>query len=55
MLYELLVPLAPYFPGLNLFHYISFRAAFAAILSFLVIVVVATLWTIYLRRREVEL
>lgn len=40
MLYWLFVPLAPYFPGINLFRYITFRAAFAAILSFLVVLLV---------------
>ena len=39
MLYWILVPLAPKFQGFNLVRYISFRSAFAAILSFLIIVV----------------
>ncbi len=39
MLYALFIPLVSWFQGFNLFRYISFRAAFAAILSFLVVVV----------------
>jgi len=39
MLYWIFVPLATWFQGFNLFRYITFRAAFAAILSFLVVVV----------------
>jgi phospho-N-acetylmuramoyl-pentapeptide-transferase len=39
MLYYVFIPLVPWFQGFNLFRYITFRAAFAAILSFLVVVV----------------
>jgi len=54
MLYELFVPLAPYFPGLNLFRYISFRAAFAALLSFLVIVVIGPGVVAWLRAKKLH-
>ena len=40
MLYWLFEPFASHFPGLNLIRYISFRSAFAAILSFLIVIVV---------------
>jgi phospho-N-acetylmuramoyl-pentapeptide-transferase len=53
MLYWLFVPLAPYFPGLNLFRYITFRAAFAAILSFLVVLVVGPGLVAWLKGRKV--
>jgi phospho-N-acetylmuramoyl-pentapeptide-transferase len=52
MLYWLFVPLAPYFPGLNLFRYITFRAAFAAILSFLVVLVVGPGLVAWLKGRK---
>ncbi|MHC4669773.1 MAG: phospho-N-acetylmuramoyl-pentapeptide-transferase, partial [Planctomycetota bacterium] len=39
MLHYLFIPLITWFQGFNLFRYITFRAAFAAILSFLVVVV----------------
>jgi phospho-N-acetylmuramoyl-pentapeptide-transferase len=39
MLYWIFIPLATWFQGFNLFRYITFRAAFAAILAFLVVVV----------------
>src|SRR6187401_2701664 len=40
MLYHLFVPLEEVLKGFRLFRYISFRAAFAAILAFLVATVV---------------
>ena len=52
MLYWLFVPLAPYFQGFNLFRYISFRAAFAAILSFLIVLVVGPGLISWLRDRK---
>jgi phospho-N-acetylmuramoyl-pentapeptide-transferase len=39
MLYWLLEPLVPAFRGFNLVRYVSFRAAFAALLAFLIVVV----------------
>ncbi len=40
MLYHLFLPLERAFPGFRLFQYVSFRAAFAAILAFLVATIV---------------
>ena len=54
MLYWLTEPLIPYFQGLNLFRYISFRAAFAAILSFLIVVVVGPGIVAWLRERKLH-
>jgi len=54
MLYRLLVPLAPYLEGLNLFRYISFRAVFAAILSFLIVLICAPGLVEWLRARKMH-
>jgi len=54
MLYWLLVPLSPYLEGLNLFRYISFRAVFAAILSFLVVLVCAPGLVEWLRAKKMH-
>ncbi|MHC4339917.1 MAG: phospho-N-acetylmuramoyl-pentapeptide-transferase, partial [Planctomycetota bacterium] len=54
MLYWLFTPLTPYFQGFNLFHYISFRAAFAAILSFLIVLVCGPGLVAWLRARKVH-
>jgi len=54
MLYRFLVPLAPYFEGLNLFRYISFRAVFAAILSFLIVLVCAPGLVEWLRSKKMH-
>ncbi len=39
MLYWIFIPLVSWFQGFNLFRYSTFRAAFAAILSFLIVIV----------------
>jgi len=54
MLYWLLVPLASYLQGLNLFRYITFRAAFAAIFSFLVVIVCAPGLVAWLREKKLH-
>jgi phospho-N-acetylmuramoyl-pentapeptide-transferase len=54
MLYWLFVPLTPYFQGFNLFRYVSFRAAFAAILSFLIVVVCGPGIVAWLRERKLQ-
>jgi phospho-N-acetylmuramoyl-pentapeptide-transferase len=54
MLYWIFVPLEPWFQGFNLFRYISFRAAFAAILSFLVVIVCAPGVVAWLRSRRLH-
>jgi phospho-N-acetylmuramoyl-pentapeptide-transferase len=54
MLYWLFLPLAPYFQGFNLFRYISFRAAFAAILAFFVVVVCGPGITAWLREKKLH-
>jgi len=54
MLYWLFIPLVPLFQGFNLFRYISFRAAFAAILSFLVVLVCAPGLTGWLRVKRLS-
>ena len=41
MLYYLLYPLREYFTVFNVFKYITFRAAFASITAFLIIVILA--------------
>ena len=45
MLYYLLYPLRDYFFGFNVFHYISFRAAFAGITAFVVSLIIGQ-WVI---------
>ncbi len=50
MLYYLFIPLVPWFQGFNLFRYITFRAAFAAILAFLIVVVCGPGVLAWLRR-----
>jgi len=54
MLYWLLVPFASHLQGLNLFRYITFRAAFAAIFSFLVVLVCAPGLVDWLRARKLH-
>jgi len=54
MLYSLFIPLAPWCHGFNLFHYITFRAAFAAILSFLIVLVCGPGILAWLRGRRVQ-
>ncbi|MHC4953506.1 MAG: phospho-N-acetylmuramoyl-pentapeptide-transferase [Planctomycetota bacterium] len=54
MLYWILVPLAPYLAGLNLFRYITFRAVFAAIFSFLVVIVCAPGLVEWLRAKKLH-
>jgi len=52
VLYWLFIPLVSWFQGFNLFRYISFRAAFAAILSFFVVVVAGPGVLAWLRSRR---
>ncbi len=54
MLYWIFVPLEPWFQGFNLFRYITFRAAFAAILAFLVVLVCGPGVVAWLRERNVR-
>jgi phospho-N-acetylmuramoyl-pentapeptide-transferase len=54
MLYWLFLPLVPWFQGFNLFRYISFRAAFAAILAFLIVVVCGPGVVAWLRERKLH-
>jgi phospho-N-acetylmuramoyl-pentapeptide-transferase len=54
MLYWIFVPLEPWFQGFNLFRYISFRAAFAAVLSFLVVIVCAPGLVAWLRSKRLH-
>ena len=54
MLYTLFIPLVPWFQGFNLFRYISFRAAFAAILAFLVVLVCGPGILSWLSRRRMR-
>ncbi|MFQ5845930.1 MAG: phospho-N-acetylmuramoyl-pentapeptide-transferase, partial [Planctomycetota bacterium] len=53
MLYWLFDPLVTRFPGFYLFRFVSFRAAFAAILAFLVVVVCAPGVLCWLRERRI--
>ncbi len=54
MLHWVFVPLASWFQGFNLFRYITFRAAFAAILAFLVVVVCGPGILGWLRHRRMQ-
>ena len=54
MLYWWLVPLSSYLQGLNLFRYITFRAAFAAIFSFLIVLVCAPGLVEWLRNKKLH-
>ncbi len=54
MLYWIFVPLEPWFQGFNLFRYITFRAAFAAILAFLVVLVCGPGVVAWLRERDLR-
>ncbi len=54
MLHWIFVPLASWFQGFNLFRYITFRAAFAAILAFLVVVVCGPGILGWLRQRRLQ-
>ena len=53
MLYHLFVPLEKILSGFRLFRYVSFRAAFAAILAFLVATIVGPGIVKSLRKRKV--
>jgi phospho-N-acetylmuramoyl-pentapeptide-transferase len=54
MLHWIFVPLASWFQGFNIFRYITFRAAFAAILAFLVVVVCGPGILGWLRHRRMQ-
>jgi phospho-N-acetylmuramoyl-pentapeptide-transferase len=54
MLHWVFVPLASWFQGFNLFRYISFRAAFAAILAFLIVVICGPGILGWLRQRRMQ-
>ena len=54
MLYWLFEPLMSHFPGLNLLRYITFRAAFAAILSFLIVIIVGPGIVAWLRNKRLH-
>ena len=53
MLYWLFDPLVSHFPGFYLFRFVTFRAAFAAILSFLIVVVCAPGVLAWLRQKRI--
>ncbi len=53
MLYKLLYALQPHFNALNIFRYLTFRAAFAAITAFLVCIAVGPYFIAHLRRRKI--
>ena len=53
MLFKLLYALEPEFGALNVFRYLTFRAAFAAITAFLVCVLVGPSFISHLRRRKI--
>jgi len=52
MLYSLFTPLVEYFQAFNLFHYVTFRAAFAAILSFSIVLVCGPGVVAWLRKKK---
>ena len=54
MLYWLLVPLSDAIQGLNLVRYITFRGAFAAIFSFLVVILCAPGLVAWLRNKKLH-
>jgi len=54
MLYWIFTPLDSWFQGFNLFRYITFRAAFAAILAFLIVVVCGPGILAWLRQRRLH-
>lgn len=54
MLPWLFVPLTPWFSGFNLFHYATFRAAFAAILAFLIVLTLGPGVVEWLRRKKLH-
>jgi len=54
MLHWIFVPLATWFQGFNLFRYITFRAAFAAMFAFLVVVVCGPGILGWLRHRRMQ-
>lgn len=54
MLHWLLVPLSSSLQGLNLFRYITFRAAFAAIFAFLVVIVCSPGLIAWLREKKLH-
>ncbi|MBN1154621.1 phospho-N-acetylmuramoyl-pentapeptide-transferase [candidate division KSB1 bacterium] len=53
MLYHLLYPLRNYFFGFNLFGYISFRSATAAILALLISFIIGPMMIRYLRKKQI--
>ncbi len=53
MLFKLLYALEPGFGALNVFRYITFRAAFAAITAFLACVIIGPSFISHLRRRKI--
>ncbi len=53
MLFELFLALQPRLNALNIFRYITFRAAFAAITAFLICIIVGPSFIAYLRRRKI--
>ncbi len=54
MLYWLFTPLVDLFQGFNLFRYVSFRAAFAAILSFLIVLICGPGIVAWLRKKNLR-
>lgn len=54
MLYYLLYPLRDYFGGFNLFRYITFRAAYAAVTALLLSFIVGPMIIKLLRKKQVE-
>jgi len=54
MLHWLFSPLVSWFSGFNLFHYATFRSAFAAILSFLVVVTLGPGIVAWLREKKLH-
>jgi len=54
MLYNLLYPLTEYFSLFNLFQYVTFRSAYAAITAFLVVLLVGKPFIGYLKKKTLE-
>ncbi|MCP4230207.1 MAG: phospho-N-acetylmuramoyl-pentapeptide-transferase [bacterium] len=54
MLYHLLYPLTEYFSLFNLFQYVTFRSAYAAVTAFLLVFFIGKPFIAFLKRRTIE-
>ncbi len=54
MLYNLLYPLSEYFGLLNLFQYITFRSAYAAVTAFLLVIFIGKPFISFLKKKTIE-